>query len=258
MLITPGANLLERILVIGAYGAGKTQAYWSILDHTPESVRLFVIDNDQSVERFVTSERFQPHSHRVTWHVPREWPEYIDSMDKWTRDMSPHDWLVIDNTTKARDDLHDYYARRVYDKSAADHFLDHQVGMKAAQARGETEWNSAFDADDYQAINKLYSRFLDLYLNAPGHVFLTANAKDVHFREKTKQDMQMYAAYGVKPDAQKVTGHACSTLLYLSKPAPSDYRISTVKDRQRQELTSAPVKEFALTYLVGVAGWQPA
>lgn len=259
MLIRPDPDhpLGERVVVMGSYGAGKTYAYWTILSHT--DAHFYILDTDLTVPRFLASDRFKAHSDRVTWHAPREWPEYVDCLRKWTAEMGPHDWLVIDNVTKAWSEVQNYFSREVFGEGAADHFLEHRKLIEEAKAKGSKEWANPFDGQtDWQTINKLYDVFVGLYLYAPGHVYLAANAKELHYRERQSQDMQMYQAYGVKPDGQKHLGHACDTVLYLNKPGPGDYRISTVKDREREEMVATPVSDFALTYLLGTGGWQPA
>lgn len=256
MLIEPAEPIAERLVVMGSYGAGKTFSYWTILTHTDS--HFYILDTDRTVPRFLHSARFKEHADRVTWHAPKSWPEYTESLEKWAATMGPNDWLIVDNITKAWAEVQNYFSREVFGTDSAEHFLQHRKAIEEAKKKGGSEWANPFDGQtDWQTINKLYDAFVSAYLYAPGHVYLAANAKELHYREQKSQDMQMYQAYGVKPDGQKHLGHSCDTVLYLNKPAPNDYRLSTVKDRERDELVSTPVKDFALSYLLNVGGWLP-
>lgn len=87
---------------------------------------------------------------------------------------------------------------------------------------------------------------------------LTAEAKSIGKRdlEKDADAKRLYGPLGYFPSGQDTIRHAMSTTLFLDHPNMGEWRLTTIKDRQREEQDKLSVGEFAIDYLMAVAGWQ--
>lgn len=105
-------------------------------------------------------------------------------------------------------------------------------------------------------INKLYLTWAaKLIYQARCHVFATSQEDRVS-EEDEKAIQTLYGGLGFKPKGQKNLGHMFHTVLRFHYAKPGDWRLTSVKDRQRALLDAEPVKDWVMTYLVKVAAWK--
>lgn len=255
----------ERILVQGTYGTGKTYNWFTIANDTPDDVKFYVIDTDQTVLPYVESDEFGHLADRIEVEEPWEWPDYIEFLKRagkeaktrarkhWTKGRRSDDWLIIDMASEAWDAVQTYYSDQVFGEDIGDFWLEYR---KQAEA-GESGSMSAFDGNtDWQAIKKLYKQFKKHVTRFPGHVYLATGEKKYaeHLEnEATKRDFGGKQAKGFKPEGEKTLGHMTRTVLRAH-----NYRYTTIKDRQREPQQGRKVESFAKDYLMRVAGWKPA
>lgn len=242
MSLAPKSPVKERILATGGPGSGKTSAWLSIAKKNPDS-HFYVIDSDFAVDRMLDGKSLT----NVTHDVATEWTEFVELTRKYQKAMKPNDWLVIDFISPAWNAVQAWYVEQVFGKDIDAYFVDRRKAKAKNDLEGDTDW---------KVINKAYGAWATMLLKTPGHLFATAPVKAVGDRDDAATK-QLYALHGVKPEGQKMLSHQFHTVLMLSRARGGEFQMSTVKDRERREVNKAEVKDFALSYLLSVAGWRP-
>lgn len=247
----------ERILMFGPPGSGKTSAWLNIatwLQSSGSGARVFCLDTDRALEAFVYSPAFAqllpdaggPLHYAETF----EWNEYTDHLSRFLQLITPEDWLVVDFVSPAWDAVQSYFIEEVFAANPAEYFLE----ARKAKAGG----NPLDGWRDWSVINRLYKGWMNQILNKnPGHLFLTATP-DVIQDNADRATRAMFGAYGVRPRGQKDLGFQTHTVLMSQVLKPGEVYLTTIKDRERQPVEGLRVNQFALDYLVNVAGWSLA
>lgn len=247
-------NLYERIFLTGGQGSGKSRSYFTIADlaqKTDSDAKFYILNTDFDTERFLNSEDFK-HLKNIEYQYVHDWETLTSGLDKFTEAMRPQDWLVIDMLSFAWEAVQVYYTKQMYEQNMSDYFLNRRKQMAEANKKG-----NVFEGDtDWGTINNLYrDRIANKIVRTQGHVLATAPVKSVSERDD-KAIKIMYGKHSVRPEGQKLSGHLFHTVLILQEITTGDYRLMTIKDRERKQFEGEKVTTFANTYLLGAAGWK--
>lgn len=259
----------ERILVFGIEGSGKTKGFFDIVKYS--GARGWIIDTDNSSERFIESENYSDVGLGREWvsgeirrqgdvvtykgmveegryvradgrlqvfHC-RHWYDIQFAMEYVWRNAEWDDWIMIDSLTFCWDDVQKWYTEEIYGKSNSEFFMN--VRRKQAQMTdGKTHTAGEAMFNEWQFINPQYQDTItDRIINPPCHLYMTAESTKVSDQELAKDETlrKMYGELGVKPKGQKRSGHNAQTILLLSKDVrfgEEKYELDNVaKDRER-------------------------
>ena len=231
----PPGSRRERILLFGGFGTGKSEAATRVLERAlhPEA-RLWITDTERAYEALVDLD-----DHRVEFTdlTLEDWPAYVENANRTAREGDVDDWWVVDSATNSWEVVQQY-----------------------ALDQG---WESDQGGVDWVRVNREHMRLYRAYLSFRGHLLLTGRSKELARPQKSgksmesRQTVETYGAFGVKPAGQKDLGHVPPhTVLLMGKTKAGEWTITTVKDRKRAELDREPVRDFVRDYLVRVAGWR--
>jgi hypothetical protein len=250
-----GKEILERILVFGDGGSGKTHATCSIAKwHQDEGsdATFYVISNDLSFDRFLgPGSEFEDLENVVVFDVDT-WPDYMDAAKKVKEEMQAHDWMSVDLIALAWGAAQDYYIERVFDEDLTDYWVTQRkaTGGEGSDLDGWKDWG---------VINKMYRAFFNTHvLRAPGHVICQASQKAL--ADTAHEDEQVYdlcKQLGFKPEGQKHLVLQFHTVLHFGRRRDKAFIFQTVKDRKRKEVFDKEVRDFWRSYLIPIAGWRP-
>jgi len=247
-------RLLERILLFGPAGSGKSTAAASIASmaaKTKSDARFHVVDTDLAWDRMLIEG--YPDLSNVDVHVALEWPEYKQSLTKIRSVIRPNDWVVVDLVSNAWETVQAYFTEQVFDSDIGDYFLQVRKELKTGKKSLE-----AFSGwVDWSVINAMYKTWVnDLLFKTRANVICMAKMGKVHAEQDDKATRLLFGPHGVKPEGQKALAYQFHTVLLTGEPRTGEYTLTTVKDRERVQLEKTPVKKFALDYLVKVGGWR--
>lgn len=256
IVLRPSITPRERILSFGVGGTGKSNAILEVARKCPTD-NFFVLDNDLAYERLLATD-FTDVEERGNVHVINidEWPQYVDMVNASIDKAEKDDWLVIDSMSPSWDHVQSWFIEQIFGNSIEDYFLE--VRKKKQEAKEKKKTLGALDGwMDWPVINKQYARLYTRLLNFPGHIYLTAEQASIS-DDDDKEVKGLFGSYGVKPKGQKRMGYVVSTVLLLTKSRVGEYGMTTVKDRGREEMEDWEVGNWAVDYLMKVAGWRPA
>lgn len=248
MLAPPSPLTRERILAIGSPGSGKTTAWLSIAfwaQATGSDAQFYVLDTDFAARHMLLSSPKYGDLTNVHVYEAIEWEQYTAAIADILPKMRPQDWLVVDFMGSAWDAVQEWYVAQVFKDDIGSFF------MQARKGGGE-----ALDGwRDWGVINRVYKQFAnDVLFKCPGQLFTTAVAEAM--RDTDDRAMRsVFGPHGVRPRGQKHLAHGVHTVLLLMAPKAGEVMITTVKDRERAPLNAAKLNDFAVDYLVNVAGW---
>lgn len=250
----------ERILAYGREGTGKTEGWLSIAEMF--EAPFFVVDTDDSVERMLETEHSSI-KNRVHSHVAQNWEDFEKGVDDslmkiqqyvgtlkppLTKEMLP--WLVIDFADSTWDMVQNYFTEQVFNKGIDDYFLQARKTLgNSKQLQPLEGWT------DWQVINKLFQTRWNTITKGGGpfHLYITAKAVAPSGDLEVKS---LYKALRSMPGGEKRMGGRVHSVLMFSTDAEGWY-ISTAKDRGRERLLNHKSVNFAVSYLIKNAGWQP-
>jgi hypothetical protein len=255
---------LERIFVYGAPDTGKTTGWMQIAETlrkggaTSDDIRFWVLDTDYTVSRSLEEYPELARSRMVQYEVAPDWGTAAGALKDFGVLVQgrPNDWIVVDMINPLWDMAQENYIERVFGKDADEFFAQHRL----AQKRG-----GALDGfKDWSVINRFYNtRVAEVLKRAPCHVYAVASGKAVSSDLDSKLIREQYQAVGTKPAGQKDTTHLYHTVLLARKRAGGTvdspiWTLTTIKDRAgRKRLAQVESSNFAMSYLVRVAGWRP-
>lgn len=250
----PNERAYERILAFGGPGAGKTKMWLDVALRAQTSgsdATFYVIDTDFAVPRMMTG-KFAVLENVVDEPVA-DWDALMEAVTTFSSKVQPHDWLVFDMVSYAWEAVQDHYTAKVFGTDLGSFFM---AASKKAVDAGKHGGGSFEQDRDWGAIKKLYSGFSAKILRAQCHVFATAAMKGVS--ERDSEDLRKtFARFGGRPEGEKHTAHLFHTVLMAAKGGQDDYRITSVKDRERGLLEGESWEDFSLAYLVKKARWRP-
>lgn len=253
----------ESILAIGAAGVGKTASVLSIADRLPDR-EFYVTDIDwaPSYERLI--QLLYPNLTNV--HVdecdPEDWEEIIGSLERNVPKLRQNDWLVVDSCTHPWAAVQSFYVERTFGADIGDYFLEVRKRAQRAIDEGKDlkDTEKALEGwRDWDVINKNYRKLYRQIRRAQkvmrANVYMTAESESLSKEDRKDSDVdELYGAYGVKPRGQKQLGFVPQTVLWIDK-ASKTRRLTTIKDRGRDELYKSRFEDFFDDYMLEVAGW---
>lgn len=259
----------ERLLVAGPQGTGKTRNILKVAAACPDNT-FHVIDTDDSYPRMMEEglrrgelpelpnvNILDVPSGEPTW-ASAEFLDYAEAMRELRKDIERDDWLVVDQGTPTWDAVQEYFTDKVFDSNIEEYFLEVRIEkQKAKKGKGGKDSKSlgAFEGwMDWPVINKLYRVLHKEITTWPSHVYMTAEVTQMS-KEDSRDDRKTFGPYGVKPKGQKRWPYIVQTVLLTAKSRAGVYTLTTVKDREREELEEEEFEDFAEDYLMEVAGW---
>lgn len=248
----------ERILAFGSAGSGKTTAWldiakWSV--RTGSDAVFYVLDTDFSVGRMIPSyPEIVPYVHLSTGY---DWNDYMAFLKLVLKSARPQDWVIVDFIGAAWATVQTYYVEQVFHQDMGNYFLQARKNLdaKASSLAALDGWV------DWSVINPLYKQWVQpLLFKGRYNVYATAQADQLSGDKKPTEDAQTRATllqYGVKPKGQKELLYQFHTVLLTGRDPRSGARtITSVKDRERTEVSGKVVKSFTVDYLKDVGGWE--
>lgn len=246
----------ERILLYGEPSVGKSHTVVSLaqfLQSIDPSICIYVIDNDRSYQ--MAKELL--HLDNMVVAQVYSFPEHRAALDAALAILKPNDWLICDLASEVWPTVQSYYTEMIYDDE-----VNYFLKLRAAMSNPAKE-NVLDGWTDWQYINKAYNAFIKPFVyQSPCHVIATSTAEPVA-RPKSgstvgddKETVSVFGGVGFRPEGQKRLRHQFNTTIFLSKDGRGEYRMTTVKDRNRELIVGQPIHNFAMDYLKGVAGWQ--
>lgn len=248
----------ERILAMGGTGAGKTYALLSVAKKiAPAKVRVVSV-GDNAYDRLLETE-FKGLDNvevRSAW----DWPSLMKNVSEYMDESERDDWLVIDLLSPCWQMVQDWFSETVFGDDLAAMMLARRQAVKEINDKAKTDKDKVksiqpFDGFlDWSVINPQWKKLMDRLLQCPCHVYVTTEVKAIGDRDP-KDVQEMFGQTG-KPDGQKNTGHRFSSVLAFKK-GRKERVFTTVKDYGRKEVEDEPVGDFAMSYLMKIAGWRP-
>jgi hypothetical protein len=279
----------ERIGLYGGEGSGKSTAVLSVLGVALSSADTgYIIDTDNSYARFLegswewlgTREEYEgrvrvrdyeSEDGRLVLYHATGWEEERWAFGEAFKRAGRDDWVVGDSTTHLWDHVARWYIRKVHGADFPEFLVQHRIDQ-LKENKG-ADGGAGATLVEWPYINAEWSQHvMTPVVNARCHVIMTAEAKSAAARSDGKNDrevLKLYERLGSKPASQKRWGHNMhSTILMEKGMVAGKWTMTTVKDRDREEMKNREVGEFvvdggvkekgfASAYLWDIAGWRP-
>lgn len=247
----------ERFLLFGGGGVGKTNTALNIASHMSGDAHMRVIDCDYSgsYERALATDFVDCQDRVTVMETEPEWDAFIDAVTKAVADGNPEeDWLTIDPVGGSYDWVQEWVLEQVHGGDLV-HML---MQLKRDNPDSKAYAAARSDLMNWELVKKEYSKLWRQIQKWKGHLILVAEAKEISYREDDSEVKMLFGPLGFMPAGQKNLKHVASTTLFMDHPKRGQWRVTTVKDRNREELDREPIDDFGIDYLVGVAGWEMA
>lgn len=260
MPLRPAFPAPERILAFGPAGSGKTTAWldiarWSARTKSP--AKFYILDTDFAVARMITS---YPEIHdRVEVFPGYDWNDYMAFQKYVLKNATKDDWVVIDFFGSSWSAVQQHFIEEVFHKEIGDYFLQARKSLSK-----DDKSLSALDGwTDWSVVNGLYRQWVNpLLYKGTYHLYATAQSDQLSSDKKPTESADMRAAlvrFNVKPKGQKDMFYQMHTVLLTGRDNRTGNRtLTTIKDREREEMQGATVKSFTMDYLQTVGGWKLA
>jgi len=233
----------ERILITGGPKMGKTSAYISIAAKCSDA-QMYVLDSDRAMRRML-SKRPLPNVH-VT--EVDDWVDYVENTKIVLARAKPEDWFVVDFGSGAWDAVQSWYIDKRFGKTPEDYFTAHIAAAKKGNPlEGDTDW---------MAIKKNHRAWMNMVKKAKCNIIFTTTARAIGDRDDANMKLT-YGPAGIRPEGEKSLSHDFHTLVVLKRSRLGEFQMTTVGDRERDLVENVPVRDFAVDYLLKVAGWRP-
>lgn len=261
----------ERILMFGPPKVGKTHQYLNIAKWHQDlgsDAMFYAVSTDTSFEVLSMNPEFAGLTN-LDWVDAVKFQDYITGARDFSAKMKPNDWLSVDLMSDAWSAVQDEYAR-----------------VQTAKAGGNLEdmgdlWAVAGSTDDYPISgwewgmpNARY-RILanNILLRCPGHLLLVSGQKELMAEsgsgktDEKKNIKEMFGHLGVKPNGQKDDPFRYHTIIHVDSGGKNQQVMATAGERwgsrewlgtrmsNGKSVKDAPVEDFFMEYLVGIAGW---
>ena len=261
----PDPTDLERILLTGSWGTGKSRS-WAVianwLKKTGSDAKVYVIDTEMPSTIKRTRETFD-NLDNVVGVSASDWESVARAAETYQKIGKPGDWLTVDNAANPWDYVQAYFIEKVHEMPPEKAYLDWATeGMKGGGPIGG-EYGK-----DWGVINKLYGAYMGKVQRFPGHVLMTTPSEEVKEPDRAGKGgdsleiRQQFGRFGVKPKGQKALAFQCHTVLWLANVGDArknEWRVTTMKDRgNREYLTGVEYSDLVTGYLMKIGGWKMA
>lgn len=250
----------ERILGFGDGGSGKSTAVLSMARYMPESM-FYVVDTDVSYayDRLLALE-FQDVEERGNLVVEQatDWDEFVKVLNGFNQPDTndPANVLVVDNGTFPWVWVQDQHIQVQYGID-----LDEFYAKLRRETAGEKEPAKAYakalaDAMQWPIINKKYNKgFYRHFHKWKGHALIMCESRTTK-GEKDQELLDQFQYHGAMPKGQGDLPYIMATNLLFMTRGKDKWAVSATKDRGRVKVDKKEIDDFAMDYLVGVAGWE--
>lgn len=257
-MLGPKTPIRERMLGVGAAGAGKSTAVLDLAHKIPEAM-FYVMDSELGGAWTPDGGRMNPGNvlPNIVARETADWVSFVKAAKDFRAIGKAHDWLIVDLIGTGYDMVQDYYIEKIKGVDVGDFYeaFAEDRGKKKNPLDGETDW---------QFIKKMYNAAMSDILNFPGHVFGLAGVKPPPRDEyDDKQVKTLFQHLGVRPEGHKKLANLFSTILYFKEQSRGKWVYTTVRERnprygpQREYVENVAWGDFAKDYLWNVAGWRP-
>lgn len=244
----------ERFLLYGDGGGGKTETAVNIASHVPG--QFYVLESDYSAawDRTIAT-RYPEVASRCEVTQVEDWEQFVAEFERVVEAGDPElDWVVIDSASPC---TYEWVQEWVLDQIYGDDLTSILLNARKNAKDDKQFKGQKLELMNWDLVKKEYRKFWRLIQKWKGHMILTAEAKQIGYWDKDDNEAQkVYGTIGYYPAGQQTIRHAMATTLYLDHPRAGQWRMTTVKDRGREEQDKEMVDDFGLDYLVGVAGWK--
>lgn len=161
---------------------------------------------------------------------------HLATLNEWSAIATPEDFLIVD-----------LFAPNLNDEAEA--VADEMYGYSANTKDRDPRYWGAVKRHRQVVTNKV--------LAWPGHRFGTAAMKKKYVQKgEQPKDAEMASQFGgMEIDGHNLTRNLFLTNIVMEMVRTGDWRMSTLKDVGRKQMSGQTVSDFALDFLVGVAGW---
>ncbi len=247
-LVTDGPR--ERLMVMGAAGAGKSNAAISIAKAT--QVPMYVIDTEGDTwERLLWKEEGVE---KVVVYptMPNDWTAMNEAVVEIRDRIVKDEWAVLDSATHPWGAAQDWFGEEFMGDDLADLMLKARADAAAGSTNPFDGWR------DWSVINAQYAKFMNnmlrINVTKKAHVFMTAEL-DVIGDDDHPATRAMFGKFGAKPRGQKRLAHVPHDILFM-RQTKNAWEVDTAKAQGVRKSWKGEVsEEFAKQYLLGVAGW---
>jgi hypothetical protein len=252
----------ERLLGFGEGGSGKSSAVLTMARYMP-TTHFWINDTDVSFayDRLLATEfNDVEETGNVTVLQSTDWEEFQESMRKIDADAdSKADILVVDNATFTWPWVQDYHIQTQYGADL-DTFLA-EIRREFDNKNSKEYMAALADNMQWPLVNKRYTKGFYRYFHKwRGHAIIIAESKPVSKSEKDEDIVTQFKVHGAQPAGQKELPFVMATnILFIDRglrQGKPSWAITTTKDRGRAKVDKMDVDEFAIDYLVDVAGWE--
>lgn len=261
-MLTPPTSRRERTIIYGIENTGKSSTWLQIaawLRRTGSPARVFAMDSDQVANW--APDVYPDIDKNVTFYDTFEWEDYEKGIDDaYTARSSLDDWLIVDTGDRPWGAVQDWYTRTVKETEVADWVTEHAKGDKSSQHPLAGEWGM-----NWFYINDRYNRWFQKVVRWRGHVLVCAHEQplqrpkgEANERVDSKENLALFDAVGVRPSGQKGLSLPFQSIIRLTERVQRgkhERKMTTVKEKGREELQSAEWDDFVTDYLIGVAKW---
>lgn len=245
----------ERLLLFAGAGAGKTNAALSVIQYAAEG-EMFVCESDYSMayDRALATDYADVADRVHVTTADPDWDSYTEALAEVCTAGNPEtDWVDIDSISPSWEYVQNWYLQQVYGDDLPAFLTqlkrEHKDDLKAYSKALSELMNWGTVKKEYAAkVYKPIQRW-------KGNIIVTAEAKKVGDRENDDVAME-FGPIGYKPSGEPRLMYVASTNLFLSHPKRKVWKMTSTKDRNREELDDVTVENFAMDYLQDVAGWE--
>lgn len=240
----------ERLLLFGQAGTGKSKSCHAIaakLAATGSPNKMWVLDTDYSWQRFLAAEG---NPGNVILREVADWSAYVKGIQEALQQAMPGDWVVIDHIGVAWEMAQDSYITQAYGRDPVEFLLDAKKNMKKNAGMGA----ALSGMGDWPFIKRMYRSVMqDLLYQSKMNVIGVTTSEKI-WETDAPDKMATYNRLGGKPGGEKHLDYGFHSVVLCGQSA-NQWWFTVAKDRGRQLVERIPVTDFAVDYLVNVAGW---
>lgn len=245
--------MIERILLMGPPGSGKTKQLLNVCNYVTEKGKKFlVMDLEDKFEAMLVAENVSLTKENLGYWVSFEWDNpdadsgILQIRDKIMRIVKPGDWIAIDRVDLAWVFVQRWYTRTRFKESLADVLTNNSkaLGKKAAMVIPR------FDQGSWTVINEQYDSFIsDILYKSRCNILLTSGVT-----VPENEPINVFGNLKILPRGQKELAHQPHSAFLLEQKREGRkelvWSITTAKDlSNREKFDEDPIYDFAYEYL---------